>query len=82
MEEKRGGGAVDVKLMSLDSFDAAQQRDWSSVCVHCVCVCELAALNQAQVVGSARVKATSQTLHHCQSHIPSCARQGEQFVLA
>lgn len=39
MEEKRGGGAVDVKLMSLDSFDAAQQRDWSSVCVHCVCVC-------------------------------------------
>lgn len=65
MEEKRSGGAVNVKLMTLDSSDAAQQQDWSSACV---CV-----------VGSVRVKATSQTLHH---HITlNCARQGEQFVL-
>lgn len=33
MEEKRSGGAVNVKLMTLDSSDAAQQQDWSSVCV-------------------------------------------------
>lgn len=33
MEEERRGGAVDVKLMSLDSSDAAQQQDWSSECV-------------------------------------------------
>lgn len=43
MEEERGGGAVDVKLMSLDSSDAAQQH-WSSECVcvgggGSVCVC-------------------------------------------
>lgn len=37
MEEERGGGAVDVKLMSLDSSDAAQQH-WSSECV-CMCLC-------------------------------------------
>lgn len=35
MEEERRGGAADVKLMSLDSSDAAQQQDGSSafVCV-------------------------------------------------
>lgn len=41
MEEERRGGAVDVKLMSLDSSDAAQQQDWSSECVYqamCMCV--------------------------------------------
>lgn len=36
MEEERGGGAVDVKLMSLDSSDTAQQQ--LSVCVWLVCV--------------------------------------------
>lgn len=41
MEKERGGGAVDVKLMSLDSSDVAQQH-WSRVyvCVHMrACVC-------------------------------------------
>lgn len=48
MEEERRGGAADVKLMSLDSYDAAQQQDWAQ----CVSVCEWGgALNQAQVVG-------------------------------
>lgn len=38
MEEERGGGAEDVKLMSLDSSDTAQQQDCGSVCV-CAFVC-------------------------------------------
>lgn len=76
MEEERRGRAADVKLMSLDSSDAAQQQDRSSVfacvCLR-VCVC---GIESGRSCGSARVKATSWTLHHCQSHTPSCATTG------
>lgn len=56
MGEERSGEAVDVKLMSLDSSDAAQQQQ-GSVCVR-ACVCMHVCVHST---GSARVKATSQT---------------------
>lgn len=72
MEEERRGGAADVKLMSLDSYDAAQQQDWVQ--------CEGGALNQAQVVG----QQWSRPHHryyimsgaHTHTHTHSCAAQG------
>lgn len=58
MDEERSGGAVDVKLMSLDSSDAAQQQQGSV----CVCVCAYTALGRRELRPQLRHYITARTV--------------------